>query len=100
MIDTSALSAVMPLLGCPCGHIHDLSLIPDDGWITLRDQDYEELGEQALNATERQGLLYECPNCGRLLWLAPGSKFFRTFIPEQPDPEPALDSRSILRLGE
>src|SRR5687767_2515963 len=33
----------MPKLRCPCGFVHDLSPIPDDGWVTVRDRDYEGL---------------------------------------------------------
>jgi hypothetical protein len=30
----------VPKLVCPCGFVHDLSPIPDDGWVTVRDRDY------------------------------------------------------------
>ncbi|MBK7395862.1 MAG: hypothetical protein IPJ34_06025 [Myxococcales bacterium] len=79
----------MPKLVCPCGYVHDLSPIPDDGWVLVRDRDYEALlawearrealgkalpgsadfdslveADAAVNElTERQ---YECPGCGRL----------------------------------
>lgn len=35
----------MPKLACPCGFIHDLAPIPGDGWLTVRDPDYESLLE-------------------------------------------------------
>jgi hypothetical protein len=69
----------MPKLPCPCGYVHDLSPIPDGGWITVRDSDYEELGEGVLSATERHGLLYECPDCGCLLWQPPSNTGFRLY---------------------
>ncbi len=31
----------MPRLLCPCGFTHNLSAVPDDGWNTIRDKDYE-----------------------------------------------------------
>ena len=35
----------MPKLPGPCGYVHNMSPIPDDGWITVRDHDYESLTE-------------------------------------------------------
>jgi hypothetical protein len=85
----------MPKLICPCGFVHDLSPIPDDGWVTIRSKDYEAVidseitrheisGGHAVPANddsrvgeydratrtfvEKSGLLYECPNCGRIMW--------------------------------
>jgi len=70
----------MPKLPCPCGYMHDLTPIPDHGWITVRDRDYEELGEKVLDATERHGLLYECPSCGRIMWQPPNeTHVFRVY---------------------
>jgi hypothetical protein len=87
----------MPKLRCLCGFVHDLGPIPDAGWITIRDIDYE----QVIDAHIRQhdicghglpgndhprvdewdramrfiigssGRLYECPECGRLAWQKP-----------------------------
>ena len=95
----------MPKLLCPCGYIHDLSPIPDAGWLTVRDADYEQLigvetERAALSARvpppveecgpgdrrvgELHGLLYECPSCGRLLWRRPGDQEFRAYIPDRP----------------
>jgi hypothetical protein len=83
----------MPKLVCHCGFVHDLSPIPDEGWVTVRDVDYE-----ALVASERTepgsaqgtpptfvrlaGLLYECRECRRLMWKKPGEPEFRIFRPE------------------
>jgi hypothetical protein len=101
----------MPKLLCPCGYIHDLSPIPDAGWITVRDVDDEALqgawqllneisGEslppndhprideydRAMRQTaDLRGLLYECPQCGVLLWRKPGAEEFRTFKPTDSD---------------
>lgn len=72
----------MPKLICPCGYMHDLSPIPDAGWITIGDDNYEALiaaeaaaaphdqlspgeGEPERTFTRMAGLLYECPACAR-----------------------------------
>ena len=85
----------MPKLACPCGFVHNLSPIPDDGWRVVRDRDYETLidAEVASAAVDRErgtqridlwGRLYECPECGRLMWSAPGDRCtnFRVYRPE------------------
>ena len=97
----------MPKLSCPCGYVHDLSPIPDEGWLTVRDRDYEallaaEFERDRLRAAgaevaefapadrctvELCGLLYECPRCNRLLWRPPGEGEFRAYTRE------ALDRR-------
>lgn len=94
----------MPKLRCPCGFVHDLSSIPDKGWITIRDEDYERLIEAEVElsqpklqeaelqppieerrnqlertVTELQGLLYCCPECGRIMWQPEGSTQFRIY---------------------
>jgi hypothetical protein len=96
----------MPKLKCRCGYVHDLSPIPDDGWITVKDKEYEELlraeatrteiedavtlsneAEETLLAADQTtvnltGLLYECPDCDRVMWQKPGQSVFRTYIEE------------------
>ena len=99
----------MPKLLCPCGFVHNLSPIPDDGWITVRDREYESLtdAERATHAisggnslpklddprsdeydaamatiVKVTGLLYECPECGTVLWRKPGCDDFRAYTPE------------------
>jgi hypothetical protein len=89
----------MPKLPCKCGYIHDLSPIPDKGWLTIRDSDYEQLisaeksrsnlsssnqlsvelieADQMVN--KLTGLLYECPECGNLMWQKPGQNEFFTY---------------------
>ena len=96
----------MPKLRCPCGYIHDLSPIPDGGWLTVRDVDYESLlaAERERDELQAQappppidafgpadrtvvgalGTLYECPGCGRLLWRRPGDEEYRSYTPERP----------------
>jgi hypothetical protein len=79
----------MPKLVCSCGFIHDLSPIPDKGWVTIADVAYEEIIEahvrqagQDLLASKiesSEGRLYECTPCGRILWKKPGEKIFRSF---------------------
>src|SRR5262245_16948803 len=92
----------MPKLKCPCGFVHNLSPIPDDGWQTIRDRDFEAF-QKDVSASDRGddaavlrmvnycGLLYECPWCGRLMWRAPGreSAVFRVFQPESHPPKSA-----------
>jgi hypothetical protein len=102
----------MPKLTCPCGYVHNLSPIPDEGWRTIRDKDYDPLIEVLLRREEiskahggdvlsqdcpdgmefRQlskiaatawGWLYECPQCGRVLWQREGEDRFRIFMPER-----------------
>jgi hypothetical protein len=86
----------MPKLLCPCGYIHDMSPIPDAGWVTIRDKDYDCLiqtevqradlahvnpalsDREIVNVT---GVLYECPDCGRLLWRQPGASDWLTYVP-------------------
>jgi hypothetical protein len=85
----------MPKVTCPCGYVHDLLPIPDEGWLIVRDRDYEALidSELASAAGDRVGdsrridlwgRLYECPECGRLMWSLPGDRCtnFRVFPPE------------------
>ena len=85
-----------------------MSPIPDDGWITVRDHDYESLTEAErkihdisgggslpamddprsdeydasmaaiANAT---GLMYERPDCGIIMWQKPRSDVFQPYSP-------------------
>lgn len=96
----------MSKLWCSCGYGHDLAPIPDAGWLTVRDADYDRLldAEHTCNelasrvggtdsadfavaeraVADLTGLLYECPRCGRLLWKPPGADDFRCYTPEPP----------------
>jgi hypothetical protein len=86
----------MPKLLCPCGYVHDLSPIPDAGWLVVRDVDYESLidaevmaacdastaqqhGEPETTFVRVTGMLYACPKCERLMWRRPGEAEFRVF---------------------
>ena len=100
----------MSKLKCPCGYTHDLSPIPDKGWITTRDADYEQVIEAECRINEiskdgglpgkddprgdeydqsmrvivgKHGSMYECPECGRLMWELPGKDNFKVFLPEK-----------------
>ena len=84
--------------------MHDLSPIPDAGWLTVRDRDEDRFFtlEAAGSASEYggppipdfsahvrewislHGRLYECPECGRLLWKRPGEAEYRSYRPEPP----------------
>ena len=96
----------MSKLWCRCGYGHDLAPIPDAGWLTVRDADYDKLldaehvcdelaarpggtdsadfaaAEQSV--ADLTGLLYECPRCGSLLWKPPGAAEFRYYRRESP----------------
>ena len=97
----------MPKLGCPCGYAHNLSPIPDEGWITIRDDQYDALieAERTSGAAEKlhhlrtseqnkalqdadnafmnsTGRLYECPKCGSIMWEKPTDEVFKVFRPE------------------
>ena len=85
----------MSKLMCPCGFVHNLSPIPDDGWLTIRDRDHDALlpaesapqpdsAEVSRRTLELSGRLYECPQCGRLMWSLPGDRCtsFRIYRPE------------------
>jgi hypothetical protein len=81
----------MPKLACPCGYVHNLSPIPDDGWQTGLDRDWEEIikdeyallyGDEKNGAEAKLGVMYECPECGRLMWKKPGADRFSIYKPE------------------
>lgn len=95
----------MPKFGCLCGYVHNLSGIPDDGWVLVRDVDYEELLKvearrvalsgakpdapefDALVEADRRASaltrrMYECPECGRLA--REEGEVFHFFTPELP----------------
>ena len=97
---------MMPKLICKCGYGHDLSPIPDDGWVTVLDKNYEKvlkaetkrekLGKSSANpevferllkeerfVVESTGLLYECPECKRIMWKKPGNTEYTTFVLEK-----------------
>ena len=86
----------VPKVVCPCGFVHDLSPIPDDGWLTIRDRDHNALlppepaqqpdgSEVVWRMLEMSGRLYECPRCGRLMWTRPGDRCtnFRVYYAEE-----------------
>lgn len=90
---TGEESAWMPKLTCPCGFTHNLTPMPDDGWHTIRDRDWEMLVDTHLAIANGNcqiasrligltGWLYECPECRRLMWQRPGEERFRVFGPE------------------
>ena len=91
----------MPKLACPCGFVHNLSTIPDDGFLSIPDRDYEPFFDAQVKlqanphdlATQRDadarwtssvGRFYQCPTCGRLMWKRPGEKTYRIYHPEDP----------------
>jgi len=82
----------MPKLTCPCGFVHDLSPIPDAGWITVRDRDFDLMIEAELASAKSPhaevgvkffGMMYECPKCHRIMWEKPGEKRFSSYRLEE-----------------
>ena len=88
----------MPKVVCRCGYRHDLSSIPDGGWIAIRDQDYAQV--LALETRRASGSatpaieaelarlrrrFYQCPDCRRIVWLKRGSDEVSFFAPELKD---------------
>jgi hypothetical protein len=84
----------MPKLCCTCGFVHNLSSIPDDGWLTIRDRDQDELTPDDSTSPDqrierwhelyrRSGLLYECPQCGRVMWKKRGETVFAIYRREE-----------------
>lgn len=82
-------------LACPCGYVHNLSPIPDAGWIIVRDVDYEALiaaevrsetgGENAdAEYATMVHRMYECPECNRLMMQVPNDNSYRIFTLEEP----------------
>lgn len=95
----------MPKLACPCGFVHNLSPIPDDGWRAIRDKDMEAYSQhdraysEGFNAAEgspeREAsdlggretvrmvtLLYECSQCGRIMWRKAWGEKYHIYLPE------------------
>jgi hypothetical protein len=80
---------LMPKLHCPCGFVHELSTIPDRAWVTFRDADHDRLvaAEQTPEPEKAiaplLGRMYECPDCGRLMWSPPGSDDYQVYAPDK-----------------
>ena len=91
----------MPKMRCPCDEFtHDLTPIPDDGWMTIRDKEFEAFIDEYIRDMERPapenwgqpeyegesvftGRLYECPKCGRIMWRSVrDSDTYRVFRPD------------------
>jgi hypothetical protein len=61
---------------CRCGYVHNLSPIPDDGYLVVRDRDFDQLlhsGDDVDAFVSLTQSLYKCPECERLAWLTPGT---------------------------
>jgi hypothetical protein len=97
----------MPKLVCPCGYIHNLSLVPDAGWVAVLDRDFEPMlaasaRQQQISSAEIPAnnqpdfsewqrcrsivtaaisRFYECPRCGRLMWQRPGDTHVTVYSP-------------------
>lgn len=57
----------MPKLPCICGYVHNLSPIPDDGWVLVKDTDYEELLEVEARRRALSGAPEGTPNFDALI---------------------------------
>jgi hypothetical protein len=82
-----------PGVTCPCGFIHNYKTILGHSWLTVHDTEYKQLlalegtGNKAdgTAAQRLRGALYECPECGRLMWRRPGERTYQFFLPEKAD---------------
>jgi hypothetical protein len=114
------IGTIMPKLLCPCGFVHDLSPIPDEGWITIRDQDYEQVIQDEMereqlpdhkNKSEEQrfdqltgtivakwGRIYDCPQCGRIMWQKEGSKEFVAYSPIKNSSEIGSTTEGVVEI--
>jgi hypothetical protein len=77
----------MPKVMCPCSYVHNLSPIPDDGYVVVRDQDFERLMDvesrgDVTTAVSLKQRVYECPQCGRLAWLGCGGSGVAFYVRE------------------
>ena len=82
----------MAQLLCPCGYAHDLDLQPDAAWLTIPDAEYEGMESEILRIHSESrgeeiqtvfGRIYECPECGRLMWSRPGNASYSVFMLER-----------------
>jgi hypothetical protein len=104
-IGNPGLTSRMPKLACPCGFVHNLTPIPDDGWLAIRDRDLDayirhnhaysagfdappgsperEASDRGCRETIRMATaLYECPQCGRIMWEKEAGAKFHVYLPE------------------
>jgi len=65
----------MPKLGCVCGHTHNLTPVPDEGFVLVSDADFID----APKSDWTLGSLYLCPDCRRILVIFPGEDEAREF---------------------
>lgn len=83
-------------LACPCGFVHNLSPVPDAGFLTIPNRIYESLLEadvhrDVTNETtysaadkiweEHVGLMYQCPRCERLMWMKANEDTYQIYEP-------------------
>ena len=104
------MSSDTPSVACPCGYQH--KLLADEGFVTIRNSEWlavldaelscreisgswaplvpesnpraSEFAELAWKIVERCGNLFECPECGRIMWNRPGNEdgpLFHIFVP-------------------
>ena len=77
---------LMPKLACPCGFVHNLSPIPDDGFRVFRDTELvnAQNANQSIDDFADLGtLMYECPECGRLMWDKTAENKHVVYVPAQ-----------------
>lgn len=93
----------VPPLTCPCGYVFEFSATVSHSWIAVPNLKCEEFRRNLIelptltsdreknklvirNLVKRQRELkekiYQCPKCGRIMWLKPGEKSLHIFAPE------------------
>ncbi len=92
-----------PPLTCPCGYVFEVSATVSHSWIAVANLRYQEFrrnlielptltldrekNKLAIRNLVRRGRelkekIYQCPKCGRIMWLKPGEKSLHIFAPE------------------
>ena len=88
-----------PYIECPCGFILTSATVAKNKWLTFDDEQYKTLADIELqlhlNTLDRKnenlmikqkrlqrGLLYECSNCGRIMWRKYGKGNYQIYSPE------------------
>jgi len=79
----------MPKLTCPCRFVHNLASTSANGWRTTRDEDFDRHWAAIENGNVNEivatmGLLFEGPECRRLMWKKPGEMQFLIYARESP----------------
>lgn len=90
---------MVPSLWCRCGYIHNLSPIPDEGYVTFPDlwteallyDEPTDLDPEQLKRSVRH--LYECPNCAAVYWQHEDG--YRLYVPAGGPPRVYADFSDV-----